>query len=229
MIAVLVFVLLSIILATANTAGDKFLELYDKMMNMPTSSGMTVIEFINKINFELFGGKLKVARTDKEIGDAYSSKQKTLIFTNETLTSDSVGSFSIVAHELGHAEQDFTSKKVKTRIILNRIGLIVGKLFLPAVITFIVLLFFDDYRIYGYVMAGVAVAIFLFAVLMKILTYSIEKDASRRAVKMLKDVLPADELKSAKKFLKSAKRTYWSEIVRLFFGWTGLIRKVKMF
>ncbi len=222
-------ILLSIMLAIANNSGDRFMEMYDKMMHITANSHKSVMEFINEQNFAFFGGKLKVARTDKKVGDAYSAKYKTLVLTDQTLNADSIGSFSIIAHELGHAQQDFTSGRVKRMNVLHKIGSIVGKLFVPALLAAVVLLFIENLRVYAYVCAGVAGAIFLFAVLVKFLTVRLEKDASKRAIVMLDEFMPANEMKDVKKFLKSARMTYWSDLMRLLFGWTGLVKKTKMF
>ena len=229
LIAVGVVLLLSALLAVGNFASDKFFDAYEKMFSVPANVEKTVLEFINEQNFEQFGGKLKVARTKKIAGDAYGSKNKVLILTDATLSSNSVGAFAVVAHELGHAQQDFTSKKFKTMKVFNTLGWIAGKLFLPSVIAFLVLLFFENLFVYSMIFAGVAGGIFLFAVFMKLMTIRLEKDASSRAIKMLDHFVPDNEMKEIKKFLKTARLTYWSDLVRLLFGWSGLVRKTKMF
>ncbi len=228
-IVVAVIVVFSLLLWFANSSYDRFKELYDTMMVTPANVHKSIIEFINEQNFEKFDGKLKVARTKKEVGDAYSAKHKVLILTDQTLHADSIGAFSIVAHELGHAEQDFTSKVFKRRKILHGFGVVLGKLFVPAIIAALVLLFFEDLRIYSFILVGVAGGIFLFALLSKLLTVRLEKDASRRAIKTLNEFIPENEMKEVKRFLKSARMTYWSDFVRLLLSWSGLVRKTKMF
>ncbi len=229
LIIVVVVCLLSAMLAVGNFAGDKFMDIYEKMFSTPSMTQMTMLEFINEQNFEQFNGKLKVARTKKMVGDAYSAKHKTLILTDKTLNSNSIGAFAIVAHEMGHAQQDFTSGKLKTIKVLHVLGWIFGKLFLPALIAALVLLFFPQYMLYAIITGSAAGAIFLFAVFLKLMTIRLEKDASSRAIKML-DVFIADsEMKEIKKFLKAARLTYWSDLMRLLFGWSGLVKKTRMF
>lgn len=229
LIAVSVVILLSALLAVGNFASEKFMDAYEKMFQVPANVEKTVLELITEQNYNEFGGKLKVVRTQRVAGDAYSSKNKALILTDATLSSNSVGAFAVVAHELGHAQQDFTSKKFKTMKVLNTLGWIAGKLFLPSVIAFLVLLFFENLFVYSMLLAGVGGGIFLFAVFMKLMTIRLEKDASSRAIKMLDHFVPDNQMKEIKKFLKTARLTYWSDLVRLLFGWSGLVRKTKMF
>lgn len=229
LIVVAVVGLLSAILAVGNFSTDKFMEIYEKMFEMPAQAHKTIIEYINEQNYSRFDGKLKVARTKKLVGDGYNHKNKVLILTDKTLASSSAGAFAIVAHELGHAEQDFTSNKFVVMKVLHAIGWVVGKLFLPAVVAFIVLLFFPDLLTYAIIVASVVAAIFVFAVVIKLVTISLEKDASKRAIKNLNEFLPDNVMKDVKKFLNSARLTYWSDLVRLLFGWSGLVRKTKMF
>lgn len=229
LIAVIIIALLSIILAVGNFAGEKFNDMYKKMFSMQANVPKTVLEVINEQNFECFSGKLKLARTKRKANDSYNSKHKMLVLSDETLASNSVGAFTIVAHELGHALQDLEGKKLKAMNVLHAIGWIVGKFFLPAVIATIVLIFFENLTTYAIITGAVAAAIFVFAVIIKLITISIEKDASKRALQILDEFMPDDQLKEAKKFLSSARLTYWSDLVRLLFGWSGLVKRTKMF
>ena len=215
LIVVAVEAFLSAILAIGNFSYDRFLAMYNKMFQTPAQAHKTIIEYINEQNYSHFDGKLKVARTKKIAGDGYSHKNKVLILTDKTLSSNSAGAFAIVAHELGHAEQDFASKKFVLLGVFHKIGWVLGKLFLPAIIAAIVC-------------GSVAAAIFVFAVVVKCVTISLEKDASKRAIKNLNKFLPNSVMKDVKKFLNSARLTYWSDLVRLLFGWSGLVRKTKM-
>lgn len=228
-ILVAIITLVSALLAVGNYAGDKFADIYEKSLSISADAHVSVLEFITEQNYAHFDGKLKIARTKKNIGDAYSSKNKTLIFTDKTLGSNSVAAFSVAAHEIGHAQQDKESGKFKALAVMRGVGWVVGKLFLPAVIAFIVLMFFPDLQLQAYIVGGAAAGIFLFAAMLKLFVISLEKDASKRAIKMLDAFLPSDKMKEAKKLLNAARLTYWSDFVRLLFGWTGLVRKTKMF
>ena len=81
----------------------------------------------------------------------------------------------------------------------------------------------------GLIMLAIAGGIFLLALFNKLFTISIEKDASKKAVIMLKDFLTEEELKKSKKFLKDARVTYWADFLRVILGWTALSRKTNLF
>ena len=46
---------------------------------------------------------------------------------------------------------------------------------------------------------------------------------------MLDEFVPDAQMKDVKKILNAARLTYWSDLVRLLFGWSGLVRKTKLF
>lgn len=228
-IVVAVVAAISALLAVGNYAGDKFADAYEKAFSISAGAHVSVLEFVTEQNYAHFDGKLKISRTKKVFGDAYASKNKTLILTDKTLGSTSVGAFAVAAHELGHALQDKESKKVKALNTMRTIGWIVGKLFLPLILAFVVLIFFQNLQTYALIIGGVAAGIFLFAVIIKLFIISIEKDASSRAIKMLDEFVPDAQMKDVKKILNAARLTYWSDLVRLLFGWSGLVRKTKLF
>ena len=161
-------------------------------------------------------------------GDFYSSKNRIvgLNMTNEK----SLGSFAVIAHELGHAYQDIVEGRLRSFNFLRKAGSFVGKLFLPILIAGIVALFFvEDYLLVIFA-TGIALGIIiLLAFIIKAKTISIEKDASQRGVELLKEFLPDGEVKSCKKLLDSARLTYWGDLIKLLFGWSGLTSKTKMF
>ncbi len=229
LILIIVTAVLSAMLAVANYAHEKFADVYQKMFSLPSQAHMSVLEMINEQNFSNFNGKLRVAKTDKYMGDAYNLKSKTLILTNKTISSDSIGAFTIVAHELGHAQQDFSNNKLKVLKIFQFFGFLLGKLFLPAIICSLILLFFPDLVFYSILSASIAVAIFIFAIVIKMFNIYFEKDASKRAVAILNNFIPDNILKEAKSFLKSARLTYWSDLIKLLLGWSGLVKKTKLF
>lgn len=224
-----VIIVVSALLATANYAVEKFLAVHEEMSKLQANGHKSILEFIAEVNHEQLGGKLKIAKTDKFVGDGYSSKSKTLILTDETLKNDTIASFAITAHELGHALQDAQGNLLKHKIRLKKAGWFFGKLFVPCLIVCVVLLFFPQYLTLAITFGGISAGIFLLAVILKSLTLYIEKDASKKAIVLLDEFLPKSDMKLVKKYLKSAKLTYLSDLLKLFFSWSGLTRKTKMF
>lgn len=228
-IVLAVIIIVSALLAIANYAVEKFVAVHEEMSKIQANGHKSILEFIAEVNHEQLGGKLKIAKTNKNIGDGYSSKSKTLVLSEETLKNDTISSFAITAHELGHALQDEQSNLLKHKIRLKKTGWVFGKLFLPCLLVCVVLLFFPQYVTLAIVFGGVSAGIFLLAVILKSLTLYIEKDASKRAMILLDEFLPKSDMKLVKKYLKSARLTYLSDLLKLFFSWSGLTGKTKMF
>ena len=82
---------------------------------------------------------------------------------------------------------------------------------------------------WGIGLVAFGVLIFFLALFIKLRTISIEKDASKNAIKFLSEFFDEKDLKYCKSFLNSARLTYWAEFLRLCLGWTAMSRKAKLF
>lgn len=223
-------VLFSAALAIANHSSERFMQEYEKVGKIYINEGIDVLDFVHMLNHQKFDDKLRVQEVKEDTNNFYYSKKKVVGLSKRTLTSNSLASFAIVAHEMGHAMQDKNGSKLKIHNFLRKFGAFVGYLFLPAIIVGIVLLFFGvDFRIYSYICFGVAGGILLLAILIKTITISIEKDASRIGVEFLKEIMSDKEVSTCKKLLNKARLTYWGDLFRLLLAWTFLTRKTPMF
>lgn len=221
-------VLLCFLLAIANFSYDRFMQRYKEIDKIPIQSGMTTIEFISQINYYVFQNKLKILQISQVAGDAYGNGK--LFLSTRTINSNSLASLTIIAHELGHAKQDIEGGKLKRLKFLRYLGKALGFILPLCLIAGIILLFLgEDYFTIGLILLGVGVGIFLLALFNKLLTISIEKDASSKAIIFLKDYLTEGELRKAKRFLKDARLTYWADFLRIILGWTGISKKSKLF
>lgn len=222
-------VLFCLCLAIANFAPERFMDIYKECNEKQAESDYTPSEIVNIINFKEFGGKLKIERTDRYAGDAYV-RGGWLILSDITLQSRGIAAYATLTHELGHALQDRDTKKLKLKSILMRIGMIIGPLLFPALIAGLILIAIGGNLFYwGIGVAAFGGLIFLLAVTLRCITISIEKDASKKAMVMLKDYLNKKDLKIAKKLLNSAKLTYWAVLFRTLLGWTFLTKKPTLF
>ena len=230
-IGIVVFiVLISAILAIANFSNERFLQEYEKYNKVYINNEIDVLDFVHMLNHNNFNDRLRVQEVKEDTNNYYYSKKKVVGLSRRTLTSNTLASFAIVAHEMGHAMQDKNGKKLKTHNFLRKFGAFVGYLFLPAIVAGIVLLFFGiDFRIYSYICFGVAGGILLLAILIKAITISIEKDASKIGLEFLEEIMSEDEVSKCKKLLNKARLTYWGDLFRLLLSWTFLTRKTKMF
>lgn len=227
-LVVLVLLLLCFLLSIANFSGERFMERYQQINNILLKSELTPIDFIAKLNLKYFAGKLQIIQVSTVARDAYSKGK--LFLSSDTIKRPSLASFTIIAHEMGHALQDLTGTKLKHLVVLRRLGRTLGFLMLPCIIAGIVLMIIgQSLFIAGAIVAGFGVLLFFLALFIKLRTIAIEKDASKNALKFLGEFLSEDEVKKCKAFLNDARLTYWADFLRACLGWTAMSRKTKLF
>lgn len=227
-IVVAVSVLFCLLLAVANFSGERFMERYQEMNNHFSKKKITPFEFIMKINAKYFNNSLRIVQVSSVATDCYSKGK--LFLSTDTIQKSTIASYTIIAHEMGHALQDKTGKKLKKLSALRRTGKTLGVFMLPSIIAGVVLLIIGRNLLYwGIGLIAVGVLIFLLALFIKLWTISIEKDASKNAVIFLNEFLCEDEVKFCKAFLYDARLTYWAEFLRICLCWTTMSKKTKLF
>ena len=221
-------VFICFLLAVANYSYDKFMDKYQKLNRRSIRNEVTPMQFVAMLDSQIFNGNLSVVQIDKVAGDAYSSGR--LFLSTQTINNPSIASYTIIAHEIGHAKQDIEGNKIKRLNFLRRLGRLIGFLMSPLLIAGLIMLFLGEmYTIIGYVLLACGVGIFILALVIKIMTISIEKDASKKAVEFLDMILNEEELRIAKKFLNDARMTYWADFLKIILGWTAMSKKGKLF
>ena len=151
---------------------------------------------------------VRIERISGELTDHYDPRAKVIRLSASTYDSASPAAIGVATHEVGHAiqhSQNYFPIKVRQAIIpLTNLG---SKLSIPLVILGIFLSTFGE--IYSYI-AYFGVALFSLCVLFQLVTLPVEFNASKRAIKSLKDsyMLTEDELPMAKKVLCAAALTY---------------------
>lgn len=225
-IVVAAAVLLCFLLAVANFSGERFMEHYEEVNKIEVRCDQKPLQFVQEINKKHFGGKLRVGMVAKRAADAYA--QGVIYLSPQTASINSIASFTIIAHELGHALQDKEGNKLRRMRVLRRLGRVLGLLLAPCLIAGAVLAILGM-GLVSLILIGSAAFIFLLALYVKLRTISIEKDASKKALVLLDEYMTEEELKISKKFLNSAKLTYWADFLRVFLWWTAMSRKTKLF
>lgn len=221
-------VLLCFLLALANFSGERFAEKYDEMNQKFPSNNLNPLDFIYRLNTKYFDNKIQIIQISRKGRDSYSKGK--LFLSTFTLQNPTLASFSIIAHEMGHAMQDKNSKKIKTLSRLRRLGKILGYFMLPSILAGVILMILGDKLfIWGILLAVLGVLIFLLALFIKLRTISIEKDASNKALKFLKEFFNEKEVLSCKSFMNDARLTYWADFLRICLGWTAMSKKTKLF
>lgn len=138
-----------------------------------------------------------------ELTDHYDPRSKKLGLSQGVAQQPSVAALAIVAHEIGHAQQDHQGYAA-----LRFRGAIVPAVQVSAWVAPI--LFFIGFALNMTNLAWVGVAFFGLSVVFALITLPVEFDASRRALRLLQTYQLADgrELQGAKAVLDAAALTY---------------------
>ncbi len=216
--------ILLIYLFTARTRVVKLYDKYSKVVNDRGVNGKQVAFFakekmgLNSLNFSLIEGKMT---------DCYVPKRKLLCLSEEVANNASIASVAIVAHELGHAQQDFTGDPIfRINQILSKITRFTSKFILPCLLFGIITHIFKwPTADIGKILVITSGVLFAIQVLFKILVIPVEINASTRALEFLtsNNIITHKEVPKAKKLLRTAGKTY---VVALF---DGLILPLKKF
>ena len=208
-IALAILLILIIIVLSSRVRIYKTYQKYMKVGNKADITGKQ-LAFFSKQKLGL--DDLSFSLTDKKLGDAYSPKYKTLILSKEVCDTASLASMAIVAHELGHAMQDDEKKPLFVFVrVLGYIVRFTNKFILPMLIVGLFLYAFKyPTPDLGYYFIISAIILFILNILNQILNIPIEFDASKRALKFLKEnkIVSTSELRKAKKLLTIAGQTY---------------------
>lgn len=146
---------------------------------------------------------VRIERVRGNLTDHFSPVEKVLRLSDSVYGSTSVAALGVAAHECGHAIQHKVGYfPLKIRTVSVPVANIGSKLSWPIILTGIII---------GQMgIARIGVLLFGFVVLFQIITLPVEFDASRRALRILKEkqLLIGGEIKGASKVLKAAALTY---------------------
>jgi Zn-dependent membrane protease YugP len=145
---------------------------------------------------------ISVQGTQGQLTDFYNPANKSINLSDSS-SQNSIASVSVVAHELGHAQQDadnYLPLKLRGAIVpAVQVGAWVGPV-----------LFFVGLLIGISQVAWLGVAAFGLTTIFSLVTLPVELDASNRAMHMLQTsgILAGDELTGARQMLNAAAFTY---------------------
>ncbi len=232
LLGVLALVLI-VCLSIASFADSQLLEVFKETNNIMSSSFTVASDFSAMASRAFLDGGVKVGNKQGFLTDAYSPRQKTIFLSEQVYNNSSVAALAIAGHEMGHALQDKLKPQVLAkRTKLSKISKILGYFMFPITLLGVFfLIFYSESLVFCLSCFALALFFFCFALFVKLLTISIEKEASNNAIEMLRKlrVLEEDEIKHAKALLKAALLTYIADFLRSVLGWTMLTRKSKVF
>ena len=158
---------------------------------------------------------IKIVKTNGFLTDHYNPKTGTIALSDEVYNSTSIASLGVACHEVGHVlqkKQGYALMKLRSFLIpfIN-----IGSFFMWPLVIIGLLLEFSQYFYTGRILLIIGVVIFGLSVLFSALTVPIEKDASKRAYKMLVETgeLTQEDGEGVKAVLDSAALTYVASLV----------------
>ena len=189
-------------------ASAKVKSTYAKYSKVISARGITADQVAQQILNGAGLPQIGVMQVAGNLTDHYNPNLQVLGLSQTVYGSRSVAAIGVAAHECGHAIQDaenYAPIRIRNSIVpVVNFG---SKLSWPLML--LGLLFaFDPLVLAGIWMFGLVVAF-------QVITLPVEFNASRRAIRILKDrgILGSEELKGAKKVLSAAAMTYVASAV----------------
>ena len=177
---------------------------YRQWGQVQTSSRLVGVQVADQLLREngLYG--IGLQRIPGELSDNYDPRTKTLNLSDGVAGANSVAAIAVVAHEIGHAQQDATG----SFMLRLRSGIVpavnIGSQLGP--ILFIVGIFLNFQPL-----MWLGIAFFSLAFVFALITLPVEIDASRRAIQMLNNsglLVSNEERRGARAVLNAAALTY---------------------
>ncbi len=173
---------------------------YSRIRNRLGIEGVRAAEILLRHN-GLYG--VRIEGIPGRLTDHYDPRSKTLRLSAEVARLPSIASLGIVAHEVGHATQDaenYLPLKLRAGLVpLVNLGSWLGPIF-----------FVVGWLLNAFDLAALGLILFSLGAVFALVTLPVEFNASRRALRMLKEtgLISSDELKGVKSVLSAAALTY---------------------
>jgi hypothetical protein len=156
------------------------------------------------------GFHVNVEATSGQLSDHYDPRKKVLRLSRGVATRPSVASVAIVAHEMGHAQQDaqaFALLRVRSGLVpvVNLTSWLGPILFLIGMV------------LNSYELAGLGVLAFAGAAVFALVTLPVEINASKRGMRLLREsgvLVNRRELQGARSVLNAAALTYVASLAQ---------------
>lgn len=190
-------------------AQSKIRSSYRKYLAVPNSRGISGVQSAQVLMDQAGLNGVRVEGVPGELTDHYDPRGKVLRLSAGVANSRSVAALGIVAHEVGHAQQDwqgYVPMKLRSGLVpVVNLGTWLG----PGL--FVLGLF-----LHSVALAQVGLIVFSAAVIFTAITLPVELNASRRALTLLQQshLLDSSELVGARSVLNAAALTYWAALAQ---------------
>ena len=214
--AIVVFVIAGVFVA--NFSYDNFLVVFEKAQKTISSFSGSALDLAAFLSERKFNQQIRIKVFEKNelvSNGSYAPAEKCVYISKDLAFSNSIASISIIMHEFGHVCQHAQTPKVLQRnFMLTKVVKVLGLLNYPFFITGLVMLFLGLFQV-SLVCFVLIVLDFVVALILKFLTIKIEKDASKRAYKMLVETgeLTQEEGEGVKAVLDAAALTYVASLL----------------
>jgi len=148
-------------------------------------------------------GAVAIQEVGGSLTDHYDPRSRTLRLSAGVARSSSLAAYGVAAHEVGHAVQHRDGYLfLAVRNALLPVANLGSQLLIPLLLGGLI------FR-WGF-LVNVGIVLYAFAVVFQVLTLPVELDASRRALRMLRETgaVAEDEIKGAGMVLRAAALTY---------------------
>lgn len=151
---------------------------------------------------------VKIERISGNLTDHYNPKTNVIRLSDGVYDSTSTAAIGVACHEAGHAVQyasNYAPIKLRAAIIpITNFG---SKLAMPLLLLGLLL---SSLGAYSYTIVYLGIACFALSLVFQLVTLPVEFNASRRALKAIKDgnLLTLEEQRGAQKTLSAAAMTY---------------------
>ena len=185
---------------------------FDKMMASRGVSGAQAAQILLKANGIT---DVRIAHIGGKLTDNYNPQTKVLSLSDSTFASRSVAAIGVAAHETGHAIQHNVGygPLIFRRMLvpIANFGSRFGPLLALLGIALGAVTALEDWLPILQTVTDVGLLLFAASMIFYIITLPVEFNASRRALKILKEtktLVSKEEIKGAKKVLSAAALTY---------------------
>jgi len=201
---------------------------YEKYLNVETSTGLTGLEAARKLLDANQLSHVQIEESKGFLSDHYDSSEQVIRLSDSNFNQSTLAGIAIAAHEIGHAIQDANKSRLyrfrksimnfiifSVRIKLQYILIVIGVGMIVLGIETEMLPDTQAMRMASAALILIGVALPVLDTFFPIVTLSVEIDASKRALAMLKElemINDDEEEKQTKEILDAAALTYVSAV-----------------
>ncbi len=196
------------VMVFAGYAQNKIRSTYQRYSRVPTRNGLTGYETALRLLQDEGISGVPIREIPGDLTDHYDPRNRSLGLSRSVYRGQSIAAIGVAAHEIGHAKQHARGNALLAfRNQFAPVAQIGSSLAIPLV--------FIGYFLGLAGLSQFGVVLFSAVVVFQLITVPVEKDASRRALRMLQSggYLDATELAGAKRVLDAAALTYIASLV----------------